>query len=280
MLRSTMRKGDEETTRNHTGGVAVLGKAVDLLEGLGDGAARSVAELAAMTGVTKSAAYRILSTLESRGWVSRQEPVRRYTLGPSLLALRPVRRSTDDLIPIARPFMQGLWEAFGETVNLGIITRRLILYLDMIESDQRLRTSSRVGSEDHLHSTALGKAILACMDQDEARAVLLSIERPPRTRNTRVALGDLLEDIDATRIRGYAIDDEENETGARCVASGIRDAAGRPLGALSVSAPTTRFDATLMVRVGEAVRSACVEVERAFIGAEPSAGTPPGLVRQ
>ena len=164
---------------------------------------------------------------------------------------RPRLTPPEDLVPVARPFMRALWETFGETVNLGIPIGARVLYLDLIESRQRLKTTSRVGSSDPLRSTALG-------------ALLLSTERDPRTSRTRVDPDLLLEDLEATRVRGYAVDDEENEIGSRCVASAVLDAEDRPVAALSVSAPTVRFDDGRLALAGQAVIRSSRELSAAI----------------
>lgn len=231
-----------------------MAKAVEVLERLGDGRAWRVADLADAAAISRSTAYRILNTLEPKGWVRREGAVRRYTIGPALTALGRTRRPTEDLVPVARPFMRGLWEEFGETVNLGILAGGRILYLDMIESRMGLKTTSRVGSSDPLHSTALGRAILAHHPVAEARRLLLSVERHRRTPTTRIDLAELLAELEDTRARGYAIDDEENEVGARCVAASVLDGDSRPVAALSVSAPTLRLDDGRIELIGRALR--------------------------
>jgi len=264
-------------------GVAVVAKAIDLIEQLGDGEARTVAELADATGVTRGAAYRILGTLESRGWVMRHGSVRRYAIGPMPVALGRGHRLSDELIPRSRAYLQRSWEAFGETVNLGIPMGGRILYVDTIESEQRLRTTSRVGTSDPLHSTALGKAILACFDDADIPRQLGSPTFEARTPATLASLPALLEDLSHTRRRGFAIDDEENEVGSRCVAAAVVDADGRPLAALSVSGPTMRLDDERIEAIGQELVRSCVDLatelhearrdEREAADAAPGSGT-------
>ncbi len=263
---------------SHRGdGVAVLDKAVDLLECLADGATWSVAEAAAATGVTRPAAYRILGTLERRDWVARQQGARGYVLGPSLRGLVRSGPQREELLQVARPVMRRLWETCGETVNLGVMVDGRVLYLDMVETEQRLRMTSLVGSEDQLHSTALGKAMLACLGDAEVRRILTGSDRPQRTPHTRVSLVDLLADIAAARTQGYAVDDEENELGARCVAAAVRSSDGRPVAAVSIAAPAQRLAASGFPNIGDSLRVACAEIEAALSvrgdGRAPSGGT-------
>jgi IclR family acetate operon transcriptional repressor len=160
--------------------------------------------------------------------------------------------------------MRTLRDEFGETVNLGTLRLGRLVYLEMLESEHSLRTAVAVGGSDHLHSTALGRAILAALPAEETRAVLAATDRVPVTPRTRVDLGELEAELDRTRERGYALDDEENETGARCVGVAVRDERGRPVAALSISGPAHRMEPELLPRMAARLAAAAAELERAL----------------
>lgn len=247
------------------GEIAVLHKALDVLERLAGDDGLTVAEICEGTPITKAAAYRVLNTLEARGYVLRDSDdheVRRYSLGPAAEALGGVMQSSAGIVDAARPAMETLWQEFGETVNLGVLSRGQVLYLDILESDQGLRTSVQVGSRDGPHSTALGKAMLACLPVSEARRIFSETNRIRMTPNTVVAIPSLLRQLDECRTRGFSLDDEENEPGARCVASAIVDRRGRPLGAISVSAPAWRMPDDTVERIGARLREICADLGR------------------
>lgn len=240
--------------------VAVLQKALDLLEIITEGGDLGLAELSARTGASKASSFRVLSTLHRRGYVSKDPVTRKYAPGPRLIALSFANVSKLQLAPRARAVLEELREEFGETVNLGILADHDVLYLDIAESARSLRMSSQAGARDRLHSTSLGKAILAALPPDEARALLESYDRKPATRRTIVDLEALTAELRVTRERGYSIDDEENEVGARCVGVAVTDVAGRPQAALSVSGPAARvFDSTIDA-MGERLKDAAEEV--------------------
>jgi IclR family acetate operon transcriptional repressor len=248
-----------------TGEVAVLHKALDILEFLANGETATVLELCAATAITKPTAYRILATLERRSYVAKTGQVRRYALGPGLHGLTRSVRSTVDLIAAARPAMRALWDEFGETVNLGLLNNGRILYVDILESAAGLRTTVELGASDHAHSTALGKSILAGLDEAEALRALDGVELVRRTPRTIVDVGAFVQELAATRERGYAIDDEENEVGSRCVAAAIARGGGVPLAAaLSVSGPAMRMPDELVARIGARTREACLALGAAF----------------
>ncbi|MGH7919322.1 MAG: IclR family transcriptional regulator, partial [Candidatus Dormibacteraceae bacterium] len=130
-----------------------------------------------------------------------------------------------------------------------------------IESDHGLRTAARLGATDSLHCTGLGKAYLAALDPDEVRAVLTRIDRPKRTPRTIDTVGEMLEELRITRQRGYGLDDEENEVGARCVGVAITVGDGRPFAGISISAPAWRMPDDRLARVALTLQEAAREVE-------------------
>ncbi|MFN8621221.1 MAG: IclR family transcriptional regulator [Chloroflexota bacterium] len=226
--------------------VAVLQKALDLLEMITEAGDLGLAELSSRTGASKASAFRVLSTLHRRGYVSKDPVTRRYTPGPRLIALSFANVSKLQLAPRARPVLEELREEFGETVNLGILADHDVLYLEIAESVRSLRMSSEIGARDRLHSTSLGKAILAALPVAEARTLLEAYERKPATRRTIIDLDALMAELRQTKERGYSIDDEENEVGARCVGVAVTDVSGRPQAAISMSGPAARvFDSTI-----------------------------------
>ena len=230
--------------------VAVLDKAFDLLEALAEQPDQTVAELSKAAGVTKAAAYRILSTLETRGYVVTYEKVRRYSIGHAFHIYLQAARNADRLIQTARPNMQSLLDALGETVNLGVLARQGVLYLDVLESAQSLRATSQIGGFDTLHATALGKAMLSRMPVADRQAMLAEAELVALTEHTVTDPNELTRRIEQAAVHGYALDDEENEIGMRCVAAPIVNADGWPVAAISVSGPTSRMTVAAIERVG------------------------------
>jgi len=228
--------------------VAVLHKAVDLLECLAE-TPLTASEMSKQIGVAKPTVYRIIRTLQIRGLVARELDGPRYMLGTAVYALGSAHRSAD-LVSLARPTMVRLASEFGETVNLAIPVHNEVVYIDVIESMHQLRTQVPAGFRDHLHSTALGKAILAGLADNEVRAILASADRVAKTPNTVVAVPALLRQITKVRKRGFAIDDEENELGSICVASAFVNHTGRPIGAVSVSGPRWRIGDDLAEIIG------------------------------
>ncbi len=250
-----------ETTEDRPAEVGVLNKSLDLIEVMAGNEPMTVADLSNVAGINKAAAYRILNTLERRGYAVRgPDEIRKYTLGPALWSLTQDPSSPGDLLVLARPHMRQLWKEFDETVNLGIMSNERVLYLDIVESEQGLRTTVDVGTHDDLHSTALGKAMLATLPDAEVLRILKSKDLTAKTPHTLTSIPDILRDIEIARERGYALDDEENEIGARCIASAISETGGRLLGAQSVSGPTWRINDRMVDRIGRRLHEMCSEI--------------------
>jgi IclR family transcriptional regulator, acetate operon repressor len=260
---------NERQGRRREYDVAVLRKALDLLEALADGGQLGLTDLSRRGHVHKTSAYRILTTLERRGYVLKDGRHRTYAPGPKLIAVSAAFVSGLGLVQLARPVLEGVHAEFGETVNLGVLNDGRVLYIDMLESTQGLRMAARVGADDALHSTALGKAILVSMSPDELKQLLAGYNWERRTRRTITTIETLERELASVRQRGYAIDDEENEMGARCVGVPVRDRDGRPIAALSVSGPASRLRHSILRRIGKRLKAAAQEIERRMGREEP-----------
>lgn len=241
--------------------VAVLQKALDLLEVLAEEPDLGLSELSEKTGASKASTYRMLSTLESRGFVMKRGDTRKYAPGVQLVALSCAVVARLDLVKAARPYLEELQRESNETVNLGILADAHVLYVDILQSEQGLRMAAHVGARDALHSTALGKAILSALPSAEARELLDSYQRLRATPRTMVGIDAVMADLARTAERGYSIDDEENEVGARCVGAPIRDLSGRAIGAMSVSGPSTRIAGEVVAKLGGLLQQAARRTE-------------------
>ena len=194
-------------------------------------------EIIEMTGLPKSSAFRYLITMVNRGYFTIDPVDNTYQIGPGF----PLGSNdfTEEIKDLATPIMQKLSVKLGETVNLGVLAGLTIKYIKVIESPRHIRASSRIGSRDSLHCTALGKVILSKLESRELGSILKGIEFTQETSRTILTIIDLKKELQKTKIRGYAIDDLENDSDCRCVAVNI-PISGQNL-ALSVSAPSSRF---------------------------------------
>ncbi|GAA4582384.1 IclR family transcriptional regulator [Planotetraspora phitsanulokensis] len=214
-------------------------KAFELINAVSEAgpAGVSLGELAGQARIAVSTAHRYVTSLLELGVLDR-DAAGSYHLGVTLITLAGQYLEEDGLRAAARPYLVELVELSGETVHLGVPVGDQIVYVDKVESAKSVRLVSRIGSTSPLHSTAMGKAVLS-LDERRAEEILAG---PLERRTPRTLTGDaLLAELRVVRERGYAIDDEENEEGVRCVGLPLMNASGQPVGAFSVSAPANRF---------------------------------------
>jgi DNA-binding IclR family transcriptional regulator len=218
-------------------------RAFDLVEALADGDELGVTELADRTGLVPSTAHRLLATLAKRGYATRRATSGGYALGYKVVELaNGLESSLARLRGVARPHLESIQQATGESANLTILDGDRVVYVDQVQGSRRMRMFTTVGAAVLAHTTASGKAILA-HGQPDALTELYSedgeLERlTPRTLTTVEALR---KDLERIARRGYAIDNEEHEEGVSCVAAAIFDHTDRPCAAISISAPSARI---------------------------------------
>lgn len=228
-------------------------RTVRALDSLADGPA-SLAQIVRATRLSSATALRYLNSLRDHGLVERGSDGR-WRLGLRLFQYG--QRALGDREPrsVVLPAMRQLFDLYGETVNFAMRIGEDLVIVETLESRHSIRHGSRLGERDQWHSSALGKAILAHLSADDVRALLARHGCTRRTDRTLTSVAAVEEDLRAIRERGFALDDEESDAGASCAGAVVLDRDGRPLGALSVSAPTSRLGETDLLQVGETVGS-------------------------
>lgn len=209
----------------------------------------SVRELSAKIKLPKGTTHRLLSSLSYFGYVRQDSKTRNYFLGLKLVELGNLLLSQLDLRKEAEPFLRDLAERTKETVHLVFLDRSEIVYIDKVETDQNpggLRMASRVGLRNPAHSCAVGKVLLASLPEGELDNLIKEKGLPKRTENTITDSTRLKEHLNLARTQGYAIDDEENEKGIRCVAAPIYNEVGKVVAAISISGPAFRMTKKLI----------------------------------
>lgn len=220
-----------------------------------------LSDVAAALRLPKTSAFRYLYTLTAAGFVAHGDGRDRYRPGPRLRPSVAPDVSIPRLREMALPVMTELRERFNETINLGVAERDHIVYIAMIESSRALRMQARIGERHPLNSTSLGKAILAFMPEVE-RAPLLAGPLRAMTRRTMTDAGALRRQLREVARRGYAIEAGENEEGLMCIGVPVLDRDGRPVAALSISAPEQRMSRPVRQDAITALRSAAGQISR------------------
>jgi DNA-binding IclR family transcriptional regulator len=177
------------------------------------------------TGLAKATTHRILSTLVDHQFVT-VDPDGNYLPGPKILSLAGIALQRIDISAIARPFVDELVAKSHCTVHLGVVNGDEIIYLIRADSDRPYVMPSRVGLAIPMHSTGIGKVVLANRADDELGRFVARAGLPARTAATITSLARLRTEIANVRRLGYALDREENVPGLGCVAAPIHDHTG------------------------------------------------------
>jgi DNA-binding IclR family transcriptional regulator len=240
-----------------------LSRGLDVLEALAaaDEHGLGPSAISQQVGLDKATVTRLLGTLVGAGYVAQDDRTRRYRLTGKILWLAHCVTTRLDLRSVARPHLKALRDELGETVHLGVIEDLRVVYVDKLEGDNSIQLVSAVGQTMPLHSTSLGKAMLAALPQEEREGKYARMDLLPRTDRTICDLATLREEIRRTQRCGYATDDRENEPFGACVGAAIIGADGRPVGAISVAGPSFRIRDRFQ-HLGERVRATAEAIGR------------------
>ncbi len=223
--------------------VAAVEKAFAILECLGNKRETSVTEIAQQLSLSKSSVHRLLQTLKAMGYVAQDNQSELYRATLKMLDLGGKALENTDLVREADEEMRQLAALTRETVHLGALDEDAIIYIHKIESDYGLRMQSRIGRRKPLHSTAIGKVLLAHMAPDKALALLNAQPLKAMTPKTLTRPEAVVELLPRIWKQGVAEDNEEAEPGLRCIAVPVFDRFGKVIAALSVSFPLMRCEA-------------------------------------
>lgn len=236
------RKSSTKKQQRKSAPVGVITKILRILELLNQfSKGLQLKDIANKTGINKSTALRFLDHLERENYLLR-DPRGAYSLGLRLMRLGGSKSFEKALCTISRPFLEHLRSITSENVNLAVLEGMNVLHLDVLGSPHRLSIISEIGQTGELYCTALGKAILAYMEDGPRKDELFaSIKFDARTPRTITSMARLKEDLAQIRKQGFAHDDEEDSIGARCIGAPIFGPDGGVIAALSVSGPISRI---------------------------------------
>ena len=250
--------------------IQTVSNALRLLEAFDGEEELGVTELAKRLNLHKNNVFRLLATLEEKGYVEQKEN-ESYRLGSSCLQLAHSFSRTRALTRLARPVLEGLVRATGETAHLGVLHDFEVVHLDGEQSQDLVVTALRVGQRLPCHCSALGKVLLACSPPSTLESYdreVASRGISARTDETIVDRDKLIEHLRRVAAQGWALDLEESGRGLACAAAPVHDGSGRMMAALSVSGPAFRLDRDeLEVRIVRAVVHAANDLSRQLGGA-------------
>jgi IclR family transcriptional regulator, KDG regulon repressor len=221
----------------------------------------NMTQIAEQVGIHKSTVHRLLKTLEKKRFVERDAATGVYRLGIQLLQMAYLTLEQNDLRRLAAPFMRRLWEQHRETIHLAVLDQADVVFLDAIESPQRVKLAAAIGQRLPAFATAAGRAILAFMP-DEAVQDVLKRGMPQYTPQTRSSPEAFFEGLRLVRERGFALDEREFEEGIDAIAAPILDQSGLPIAAVSVAGPSYRLVHDRLLEIGPSVLATARDITR------------------
>jgi IclR family acetate operon transcriptional repressor len=226
---------------------------VMVVEALADG--HRLSDIARATNLPTSTVHRILQELVGLGWV-RETDDRGYALGARLLGVLGQAGDESQVARLGRPIISALNEQTGHTIHLAVLQGDEAVYVDKLDGRRAYQMRSRIGLSIPLHCTAIGKAVLAALPDEDVLEIARRTGLPGRTAHTITDPDELLRHLRNVRRLGFAIDDQENELHTRCIGAAILDSRGAPIGGISLSSLAFDLDKKKVARTAPLVLAA------------------------
>jgi DNA-binding IclR family transcriptional regulator len=243
-------------------GTQAILRAIRLLKVLSEADAElTLYQLSSATGLTKTTAHRLLAALESEGFITRGVDSGTYQLGPAVIALGTRALRTSDLRVAVRQDLIHVAETTTETATLEVLSDDRMLILDEVSGRHLVSATAEIGTQWPVHATSTGKALLAAMPEEQARALLKSSLRRKAEREP-TDFAELVRQLDKVRRDGYATAIEELEPGFVAIGAALRGPLGEPVGAISVGGPTSRIERKRHAELGALVRTAAAKISK------------------
>ena len=219
-------------------------------------------EISRKLDIPKSSASYILRTLERRGYLRRDAASGKYRLGLKVLSLGRDVLAGFNIGEVALPVLRALVERTQLTAHLAILDHGQAVYIEKVDGPGFIKMDTWVGRRMHVHSTSVGKALVAHLAKADVEAILREHGLKKRTLKTITGLARFLGELEKVRAQGYAVDDEENSVGARCVGAPVFDSLGRVEAAVGLSGTTSQIDDDNLSKIAELVKEAARKISR------------------
>jgi DNA-binding IclR family transcriptional regulator len=220
----------------------------------------SNAEISRKLEIPKSSASYILRTLEAQGYLNRDANSGKYRVGLKILSLSRGALSGIDVREVALPIMRHLVEKTGLTCHLAILDGPEAVYIEKVEPPGFIRMDTWVGRRMRVHATSVGKSLVAFVPQGQLEKIVAERAMERRTPKTITTLPKLLKELEKVRSQGYAVDDEENNLGARCVGAPVFNQQGAIEASVGLSGTINQVNSQTMPRILDALKDAARHV--------------------
>jgi DNA-binding IclR family transcriptional regulator len=231
-------------TAAKTQSVPALERALTILEMLAKSKrGLAISEIVRNLQLPKSTAHTILITLERRGYLHRNEQTHRYLFGLKFFSLANMVLSANELRDQAAPMLRSLMGACGLTVHLAILDQRDVVLVDKVDPPGLIKLATWIGKRMDPHCTGVGKALIAYLPEAELDLLVAEHRLPRHNEETIVSVRKLKAQLAEIRRLGFALDDEEDEVGLRCIGCPVFDGTGKVVAAVSISGTVSQITA-------------------------------------
>jgi len=224
----------------------------------------NLAQLSKAVGLHTSTTFHLTKTMVSMGILRQDESNKSYHVGARFFGLAAGAADEAELVKLAQPMLSDLAENTGENSHIAVPTREGVIIIEKCEGSAQVRMNERIGSVRPLHATAIGKAILSGMSDDEVAAFADDNDLQSLTAKTITDRDRLIAEVKQIRLNGIAYDDTEFNEEARCMAAPVFDFNGRVIGSIGISGPVWRVGLQDLPRLGEAVKVAATSLSKAL----------------
>ncbi len=237
-------------------------RALAILEAVAQRGGLTNSDLSRRIGIPKSSASYLLRTLEGRGYLRREPETGKYQLGLKLLGLSRGVLTGLNIREAALPVLRQLVDRSQLTAHLAVLDHRQAVYIEKVDAPGFIKMDTWVGRRMVVHATSVGKVLVAHLPKAEVDAIIKEHGLPKRTPKTITSRAKFLRELERVRVQGYAVDDEENNLGARCVGAPVFNSLGQVEASVGVSGTIGQIDRRHLPRIAELVREAARKISR------------------
>lgn len=249
-----------QSSGNSAGTLRSLDRALGVLTAVSRSNSATLTELSQSLGIPTATTHRILNTLLEHDFVAFDAERQCWTIGIEAYRTGASFMNRNSLSTVSRPIMRQLMEDTGETANLAIRDTDEVVFVEQVETHNLIRAFFARGTRTSMHASGAGKAILSAMPREFARKLLMTSGLARFTNNTLVTADALFADLERSFRRGWSFDHEERHLGMSCIGAVIYNEHADPVAGVSISGPSTRFDAPRLPWLGETVAKAAHEI--------------------
>jgi IclR family transcriptional regulator, KDG regulon repressor len=220
-------------------------RALNILDCFSEEEYLSFSEIGKKTNLSNGTVNRLLNTLISQDFIQKNSDTRFYSLSKKLFLLGFLAFKNFKFSQIIHPILEELTLKSNETSNASILYENALVFIDTVGGKHSVKMDVQIGKKNYIHTSASGKIIVAFLEEKESKDIINRVSLKKITDNTITNKELFIKEIKKAKLDGYAIDNEEEEIGLKCIAGPVFDIQGRVIGSISISGPALRIDENL-----------------------------------